>query len=374
MKACSISTSPAAGKSSGPKENDMPPAETRIGYRGYGRWVPENTLTNTDLEKVVDTSDDWILRRTGIRERRILGPQETILHMAVEAARQALASAGIGAGQIGDIRVAVNTWLRFPSLATQLQRELGAGGAAAADVSAGCAGFIYGVEEAFNKIYVEKARHGRDLYALVVGVDGLSHITDWTDRSTCVVLGDGAGAVVMGPVEEGGIEAIHTHADGRYGDLLYSDSVLECQTNGSQAFTHREQGIRPYLHMDGPRVFPVAVRTMVRDVLAVIAKYNRTHEPKIGLDQIGYVYPHQANLRIIESVVSKLGLPLERVYCDGVVRYGNTSTASIPIGYCEMRTARTVDPAAPFEIDVAFGAGFASGAILRRTGNGNGTG
>jgi 3-oxoacyl-[acyl-carrier-protein] synthase III len=355
----------------------MPPAETRIGYRGYGRWLPGQTLTNLDLEQVVDTSDDWIRRRTGIRERRILGPRETILQMAVEAARQALASAGIEAGEIGDIRVAVNTWLRFPSLATQLQRELGAGAAAAADVSAGCAGFIYGVEEAFNKIYVEKALHGRGLYALVVGVDALSHITDWTDRGTCVVLGDGAGAVVLGPVAEGGIEAIHTHADGRYGDLLYSDAVLGCQVDGqvdgAQAFTHREQGARPYLHMDGPRVFPVAVRSMVRDVLAVIAKYNLTHEAKVGLEQIGYVYPHQANLRIIEAVAAKLGLPMERVYCDGVVRYGNTSTASIPIGYCETRENRVLDPSAPFEIDVAFGAGFASGAILR-TAAANGTG
>jgi 3-oxoacyl-[acyl-carrier-protein] synthase-3 len=349
----------------------MRSAEIRIGYRGYGRWLPGKTLTNADLEQVVETSDDWIRRRTGIRERRILGPQETILQMAVAAASRALESAGITAAQIGDIRVAVNTWLRFPSLATQVQRELGAKAAAAADVSAGCAGFIYAVEEAFNKIFVEKLRHGRDLCALIVGVDALSHITDWTDRGTCVVLGDGAGAVVMGPVEEGGIEAIHTHADGRFGDLLYSDPVLECQANGSQAFTHREQGIRPYLHMDGPRVFPVAVKTMVRDVLAVIAKYNRTHDQKIGLEDIGYVYPHQANMRIIEAVVNKLGLPPERVYSEGVVRYGNTSTASIPIGYCDNLEARTVDPAAPFEIDVAFGAGFASGAILRRAG-GNG--
>ena len=345
---------------------DTRSAEPRIGYLGYGRWVPETTLTNADLELVVETSDDWIRRRTGIRERRILGPGETILQMAVEASSRALASAGIAAGQIGDIRVAVNTWLRFPSLATQIQRELGARAAAASDVSAGCAGFIYAVEEAFNKIYVEQLRHDRALYSLVVGVDALSHITDWTDRSTCVVLGDGAGAVVMGPVEEGGIEAIHTHADGRFGDLLYSDPVLECQANGGQTFTHREQGIRPYLHMDGPRVFPVAVRTMVREVQAVIAKYNRTHERKLGLEDIGYVYPHQANMRIIEAVVNKLGLPPDRVYCDGVARYGNTSTASIPIGYCDTRDTRATDPAAPFEIDVAFGAGFASGAILRR--------
>jgi 3-oxoacyl-[acyl-carrier-protein] synthase III len=347
-------------------QTDMRSADTRIGYLGYGRWVPERTLTNADLEQVVETSDDWIRRRTGIRERRILGPGETILQMAVEASSRALASAGIAAGQIGDIRVAVNTWLRFPSLATQVQRQLGAKAAAAADVSAGCAGFIYAVEDAFNKLYVEKLRHGRETYALVVGVDALSHITDWTDRSTCVVLGDGAGAVVMGPVDDGGIEAIHTHADGRFGDLLYSDPVLGCQANGSQAFTHREQGTRPYLHMDGPRVFPVAVRTMVRDVHAVIAKYNRTHERKLGLEDIGYVYPHQANLRIIEAVINKLGLPPDRVYCDGVARYGNTSTASIPIGYCDTRATRAADPAAPFEIDVAFGAGFASGAILRR--------
>jgi 3-oxoacyl-[acyl-carrier-protein] synthase-3 len=354
-------------KASPPKGEAMPPAAVSIGYLGYGRWVPGQTLTNADLEQLVSTSDAWIQRRTGIRERRILGPEETILGMAVAAARQAMASAGIDAGQIGDIRVAVNTWLRFPSLATQLQREIGAETASAADVSAGCAGFIYAVEEAHNKIYVEQVLHDRKLHALVVGVDALSHITDWTDRGTCVVLGDGAGAVVMGSVAAGGIEAIHTHADGRYGDLLYSDPVLECQSDGNRTFTHREVGVRPYLHMDGPRVFPVAVKTMVNDVLAVMAKYNRTRKPRIGLDQIGYLFPHQANIRIIEAVVKKLGLPMARVYTDGIARYGNTSTASIPIGYCETWGTRNGDSAAPFEIDVAFGAGFASGAILRRT-------
>jgi 3-oxoacyl-[acyl-carrier-protein] synthase-3 len=349
----------------------MPSAEVCIGYQGHGWCVPEKTLTNAALEAMVDTSDEWIRRRTGVQERRILGPGESILGIAVTAARQALAAAGITAAQIGDIRVAVNTWLRFPSLATQIQKELGAKAAAAADVSAGCAGFIYAVEEAYNKLYVEKVRHHRSHHALVVGVDGLSHITDWTDRSTCVVLGDGAGAVVMGLVEDGGIEAIHTHADGRYGDLLYSDSVVECQADDALSFTHRELGARPYLHMDGPRVFSVAIKTMVHDILAVISKYNHTHEAKIGLDQIGYVYPHQANLRIIEAVVQKLGLPMERVYTDGIVHYGNTSTASIPIGYCEAPSHRKRDPAAPFEIDVAFGAGFASGAILRRSSNGD---
>jgi 3-oxoacyl-[acyl-carrier-protein] synthase-3 len=324
-------------------------------------------LTNADLEKIVQTSDEWIQRRTGIRERRILAPGETILDMAVAASRRALDDAGVDPKDIGDIRVAVNTWLRFPSLATQLQRELGAKRAAAADVSAGCAGFIYGVEEAYNKLLVEKTRYRRDLLALVVGVDGLSHITDWTDRSTCVLLGDGAGAVVMGEAAGNSIEAVHTHADGRHGDLLYSDSVLGCQSvSGEGIFCHEDQGVRPYLHMDGPKVYPIAVKTMVNDVLAAIGKFNDGNGLKIGVEDIGYVYPHQANLRIIEAVAKKLGVPMERVYTNGIVHYGNTSTASIPIGYCETRDRAGDGSGTGFEVDVAFGAGFASGAILRR--------
>jgi 3-oxoacyl-[acyl-carrier-protein] synthase-3 len=339
-----------------------------IGYRGYGCYLPARVLTNADLERIVQTSDAWIQRRTGIRERRILASDETILGMALAAARRALDDAGVEPRQIADIRVAVNTWMRFPSLATQLQRELGAEQAAAADVSAGCAGFIYAVEEAFNKLVVEKSLYRRDLLALVVGVDGLSHITDWTDRTTCALLGDGAGAVVMGETDEGCIAAIHTHADGRHGDLLYSDGVLGCQASPSEErlFLHAEEGVRPYLHMDGPKVYPIAVRTMVNDILAVIDKFNGAGELRIGLADIGYVYPHQANLRIIEAVARKLGLAMENVYTHGIVHYGNTSTASIPIGYCDNRGAVNGRPGARFEIDVAFGAGFASGAVLRQ--------
>lgn len=340
--------------------------DLRVGYRGMGCYLPETVVTNHDLEKIVDTSDEWIRRRTGIAERRVLAEGETILDMAVAAARRALEDAGVDARQIGDIRVGVNTWLRFPSLASQLQSALGAREASAADVSAGCAGFIYAVEEAYNKIVVEKLRYGRDLLALVVGVDGLSHITDWTDRSTCVLLGDGAGAVVLGAGAAGSIEVIHTHANGRHGDLLYSDSVLEGQTDPEQdlGFTHQTRGPRPYLRMDGPKVYPVAVRTMARDVRTVLDKYNQGNGHAIDLSDVRYVYPHQANLRILEAVAKKLGVPLEQVYTDGVVRYGNTSTASIPIGYCETRDQPR--PPGDFEIDVAFGAGFASGAILRR--------
>ncbi|MCK6458987.1 MAG: beta-ketoacyl-ACP synthase 3 [Planctomycetes bacterium] len=336
-----------------------------VGYVGFGGYVPPTELSNADLERIVDTDDEWIQRRTGIRTRRILAEGETILDMAVRAARAALADAGVDPAEIDDIRVGVNTWLRFPSLAARLQEALGAPRASAADVSAGCAGFVYAVEQAYHRILVEKARYGRETIALVVGVDGLSHITDWTDRQTCVLLGDGAGAVVLRHVPTGGILATHTHADGRYGDVLWSDCVLSGQANGSpKTFTHETTGPRAYLHMDGKKVFAVAVETMVDDVLRVIGKHRDATGERIGIEDVDYVYPHQANLRILEMVGKRLGVPIEKVYTEGVVRYGNTSTASIPLGYWDNRKTRG---AGRLEVDVAFGAGFASGAILRRT-------
>lgn len=340
----------------------------RIGYLGRGAYLPPTVLTNHDLEKIVDTTDDWIQRRTGIQERRVLAKDETILGMAVAAARQAMDDAGVSPEQIGDIRVGVNTWARFPSLATQLQAELGAKNASASDVSAGCTGFVYAVEGAHNKILVENLCYDRDLVSLVVGVDGLSHAVDWQDRSTCVLMGDGAGAVILGAVERGGILATYTHADGRYGDLLYSDTAFETQwsTNGSGRFSNKQTIARPYLRMDGRKVYSVAVRTMVHDVLHVIDKYNHGNPDPIGLEDIDFLYPHQANLRIIESVAKKLDVPLERVYTNGIVKFGNTSTASIPIGYLDPQARPENSRRTGLEIDVAFGAGFASGAILRK--------
>ena len=337
-----------------------------IGYVGFGGYVPPTEITNSDLEKIVDTSDEWIQRRTGIRTRHVLAEGETILDMAVQAARRALEDAGVTADEIDDIRVGVNTWMRFPSLASQLQEALGAPRASAADVSAGCAGFVYAVEQAYHRILVEKARYGRETIALVVGVDGLSHITDWTDRQTCVLLGDGAGAVVLKHVPKGGILATHTHADGRYGDVLWSDFVVAGQSNGSpRTFTRETSGPRAYLHMDGRKVYTVAVETMVTDVLRVIEKHHEGTGERIGIEDIDYIYPHQANLRILEMVAKRLGVGLEKVYTEGVVRYGNTSTASIPLGYWDNRE-RYRERGEQLEIDVAFGAGFASGAILRR--------
>ena len=340
-----------------------------FGFAGIGAYVPETVLTNADLEKIVDTSDEWIRRRSGIRTRHILGEGETILGMAVEAARRALADAGIEPDEIDDIRVGVNTWMRFPSLASQLQAELGVGDSSASDVAAGCAGFLYALEGAYESMYIQKTLHGRDTTALVVGVDGLSHVTDWTDRSTCVLLGDGAGAVVLKDGNRGGILATYTHADGRYGDMLWSDFVLVGQNNGdTKTFTHENLGPRSYLHMDGRKVYAVAVETMVREVHAVLEKFNAMSGENLTVADIDYFYPHQANLRILEMVAKKLGISTDRVYTAGVEKYGNTSTASIPLGYADNRERFDL-PGERLEIDMAFGSGFASGAILRRVSN-----
>ncbi|MEM8963983.1 MAG: beta-ketoacyl-ACP synthase 3 [Acidobacteriota bacterium] len=342
----------------------MPHAQ--IGYLGFGSYLPPTIVTNDELASIVDTSDDWIRRRTGIQTRRVLARDETILDMAVKAAERALDDAGIRAEDLDDIRVGVVTWCRFPSLATQVQRAIGAHRASAADVSAGCAGFIYAVEEAYNRLFIAHQRGGHRGHALVIGVDGLSHITNWRDRGTCVLLGDGAGAVVIGPSTENQILAIHTRAAGHHGDLLYSNAPLVNQKTNDAAvlFSHHELGPRSYLHMDGPKVFPIAVRTMVEDVHRVIESHNRWSDDLVSLDDVRYVFPHQANLRIIESVAKRLGVPLDFVYTTGVRDYGNTSSASIPIGYVDQREHQR--GRGDIEVDVAFGAGFASGAILRR--------
>ena len=343
------------------------PSFPKIGFAGYGAYLPPRELTNDDLSRMVDTNDEWIRRRTGIRSRRILAEDESILDMAVMSARRALDDAGVEPHEVGDIHVGVNTWLRFPSLATQVQRVLGATDAAASDVSAGCSGFIYAVEAAYNRVLVEKIKYGRDVVSLVIGVDGLSHVTDWTDRSTCVLLGDGAGAVVVKSVDQGEILATHTHADGQYGGMLYLDSTLQSPVEPvSGELVTREQCARPYLRMNGRKVYGVAFQTMVNDIRKVIEKYNESTGDDVTVADIDRIYPHQANLRIIEMVAKKLKISLDKVYTDGIVKFGNTSAASIPIGYVDTRKRYDDDPRPHLEIDVAFGSGFASGAILRR--------
>jgi 3-oxoacyl-[acyl-carrier-protein] synthase-3 len=284
--------------------------------------------------------------------------------MSVAAAKTALKHAGIKASQIKDLRIGVNTHLRFPSLAALVQNALGIPDVTAADVSAGCSGFIFAVEEIYNRMIADYALTGKVSYGLAIGVEALSLITDWNDRSTCVLFGDGAGAVVIGPVQTGEILATHTRVQGKYSDLLYLDEFLSVPLKdpAKMTFKRRKQTVYPFLHMNGPKVFVVAVRTMMADIKEVIAKYNRSGRGNLQLSDIQFVIPHQANRRIVSAVARGLRLPPDRVYSDGVVNYGNTSAASIPIGYVDVWDKY---PGA-LMVDVAFGAGFASGAILRR--------
>lgn len=343
----------------------------RFGYVGVGAALPPTELSNRDLEAFVDTSDDWIRKRTGIQTRRVLVDGESLLDLAVDAARGAIEAAGIDVEEIDDIRVGVNSWLRFPSLACQVQSALGAHRASAVDVSAGCAGFIYAVRDAHERLVMESLR-GRDGTALVLGVDAVSRIVDWGDRSTCVLFGDGAGAVVMKRVPTGGILEIETRAEGRYGDLLSIESPvgpgLVRAADELPAPAPRTPSALPAVHMEGPKVYARAVEAMVREIRTVLDRHNEAatrHADRrpLGIDDVDLLIPHQANLRIIEKVAERLGFPLERVYTRGVERYGNTSAASIPIGYADLFPR----PAGSIEIDVSFGAGFASGAILRIT-------
>lgn len=338
--------------------------ECKFGIVGVGRYLPKNILTNAHLERMVDTSDEWIVQRTGIRQRRIMGADESVFSMATNAARDAIDDAGLSPDQIKYVMVGVNTHYRFPSLASMIEEALGIPSASAADISAGCSGFIFAVENLFDRLRLDKLTLGEDNYALAVGVDGLSLVTDWTDRSTCVLFGDGAGAAVLGPVEDGEILATVTRTQGVYADLLYLDaeakpSLIDPVT---MTFASRNGMPQPVLKMEGRKVFAVAVRTMMADIRAVIEKYNRMGGEQLSLADIEYVIPHQANLRIVAAVQEGLGLREDQVYRDGVINYGNTSAASIPIGYVDEWGKR---PGA-LVVDVAFGAGFASGAILRR--------
>jgi len=336
----------------------------KIGYLGVGRYLPSNILTNERLEELVETSDDWIVQRTGIKQRRIMGPDESLLSMATAAAREAISKAGIEASQITDIHIGVNTHNRFPSLAAMVQQELGIDQASSCDLSAGCSAFIFCVDAVYNKMMAEWLLEGKTTYALAIGVDGLSRITDYSDRKTCVLFGDGAGAVVIGPVDSGGILATTTRTQGQYADLLYLPEVLEnpLKDPAKMVFDMKREVRAPFIFMEGRKVFPVAVRSMMADIRSVIDKYNRMNGERVSLDDIEYVIPHQANHRIVSAVGEGLKLSGDQVYLDGVINYGNTSAASIPIGYVDTFGNR---PGA-LEVDVAFGAGFASGAILRR--------
>lgn len=341
------------------------PHGINIGYKGVGRYLPDNVLTNQHFEKMVDTSDEWITQRTGIKERRLMGPDETLVSMSVKAAENALRHADIDASQISEIRVGVNTHLRFPSLACMIQEELGIENCNALDLNAGCPAFIFAVHDIYNRMIADWTLRQETSYALAIGVDGMSLVTDYKDRSTCVLFGDAAGAAVIGPVESGGILATFTRTQGKYGRLLHLDKVLypPLRDTDEMIVNQLDNIPYPYLRMEGRKVFPVAVRSMMADIHSVVERHNSVNSHKITLSDIEYVIPHQANLRIVESVRKGMNLSPEQVHSNGVVNYGNTSTATIPVAYVEEWDKRP----GIYQVDVTFGAGFASGAILWKT-------
>ncbi len=288
---------------------------------GTGLYVPKKVLTNFDIEKMVDTSDEWIRERTGIRERRIAAKEEAASDLALMASNEALKSAGLKARKLDLIIVAtISSDMLLPSTACILQHRIGAKKAAAFDVNATCSGFIYALSTA--DAYIRAGIYER---VLVVGSEVLSRITDWTDRSTCVLLGDGAGAVVLEATDgDSGILSVKLNADGSMWDLLHIPA-------GGSRRPATEKTVKEGLHhikMRGNETFKVAVRTLEKLVLSTLKEH------KLSPEDISLLIPHQANLRIISATAKRLGLGLEKVMIN-LDRYGNTSAASIPIALDE---------------------------------------
>ncbi|MFD6440604.1 beta-ketoacyl-ACP synthase III [Peribacillus sp. NPDC060186] len=307
------------------------------GILGLGRYLPEKIVTNADLEKIMDTSDEWIRTRTGIEQRRIADDNTNTSDMAYEAAKAALINADISADEIDLILVAtVTPDQSFPSIACMIQEKLGANKAAAMDVSAACAGFMYAMISAQQFIQSGAYKH-----VLIVGVEKLSKITNWEDRNTAVLFGDGAGAAVLGPVAEGkGILSFELGADGTGGKHLLQEG--------------------DYISMNGREVFKFAVRQMGESSLSVLDKAGLTKE------DVDLLVPHQANIRIMEASRERLGLPVEKM-TKTVHKYGNTSSASIPIALVEEMEAGRIKEN-DLIVMVGFGGGLTWGAIALRWG------
>ena len=313
--------------------------------------MPPKVLTNFDLEKMVDTSDEWIRTRTGIQERRIAEPGVASSDLAVESARRALESAGMQATEVGLIIVAtVTPDMSFPCTASLLQEMLGATGAVAFDLVVGCTGFVYGLAAAREMIAA-----GAYERALVVGAEMLSRITDWQDRRTCVLFGDAAGSAILAPVEEGrGILAYSLGNDGTNADALKLPAGGSRLPASAETVANRQH----YLTMNGQEVFKFAVRAMVESSEEVVRRAGLT------MSDIAVVIPHQANLRIIEAAAKRMELPIERFECN-IDRYGNTSAATIPLALDEAVRAGRIKSGDYILLSV-FGAGLAWGSMVLR--------
>ncbi|MFH2056585.1 MAG: beta-ketoacyl-ACP synthase III [bacterium] len=320
---------------------------------GIGSYVPEKILTNADLEKIVDTSDEWITTRTGIKERHVVGDSgEVTSDMCIAAGRRALADAGLEPEDLDLLIIGtVTPDMRTPSAAVLVQKELGAFNAAAMDVNAACVGFIYALTTA--RAFVASGQY-RNI--LVFGSETLTSITNYKDRGTCVLFGDGAGAVIVSRAANGdnNILATHIAADGRHHGLLY------VQAGGSRepmTIDNIDNGVQ-YLKMNGSEVFKLAVRSMAQSANAAL------EEAGLTVDDLDLVIPHQANIRIINSLGKKLGVPEEKVFIN-IERYGNTSSASIPIALVEARDQGRLKRG-DLVLLVSFGGGLVWGAVLLR--------
>jgi 3-oxoacyl-[acyl-carrier-protein] synthase-3 len=317
---------------------------------GTGAYVPKQVLTNGDLEKLVETSDAWIVERTGILERRKAASGEACSDLGVQAAQQALGSANIRAFDLDLIVLATCTGdSPLPSTASLIQYRLGASRAAAFDISAACCGFIFALSVADAFI-----RSGQYRYVLVVGSEVMSAVTDWTDRNTCVLFGDGAGAVVVGPTQEDrGLLSIHLHADGQLSDLI-------CVPGGGSSIPVSEYTVVERLHyvkMRGNETFKIAVKTMEEAVREALAAES------LSVEDIDFLLPHQANIRILKAVAQRLSLPLHKVIMN-LDRFGNTSAASIPLALDEAVRAGQISSGSLIVL-AAFGSGltWASGVV-----------
>jgi 3-oxoacyl-[acyl-carrier-protein] synthase-3 len=314
---------------------------------GTGRYLPERIMTNADLEKMVDTSDDWIRTRTGVERRHVASEDELTSDLCVEAAKNAIESAGITAEDLDLIVVGTTSPdLIFPNIATIIQQKLGIHGCAAFSVEAACTGFIYALTTADKFV-----RTGESKCALVIGAEIITKLIDWTDRATCVLFGDGAGAVILKPADEPGIMSTHLGADGKYKDLLYypvgvSKDLYKAGVGDSR------------IMMQGNEVFKVAVKTLGNVATQTLEANN------IEQSDLDWLIPHQANLRIIQATAKRLGLPMEKVI-QTVQDHGNTSAASVPlaldVGVRDGRVKR-----GQLVLMEAFGGGFTWGSVLMR--------
>ena len=315
---------------------------------GTGGYLPEKVLSNQDLERMVDTSDQWIQERTGIRKRHIAADDETTCDLAHQASLRALEAANLQAEDLDLIILATTTPDKiFPSTACLLQQRLGNHGCAAFDIQAVCTGFIYALGVADKFIRTGSARR-----ALVVGAETLSRIIDWNDRTTCILFGDGAGAVVLEASEEPGILSSHLHADGAYEELLHVPGGV------SRGFDAGEEGDPRYMRMKGNEVFKMAVNTLGRIVDETLAANE------LKKSDVDWLVPHQANIRIIKATARKLGMSMDKVVVT-VDEHGNTSAASVPMALdTAVRDGRI--KAGETLLLEAFGGGFTWGSVLLR--------